>query len=130
MKKVFQTLFGEEKGNCFQAAVASILEMDLEQVPHFCKDNPNDDWYFAFVDWLRSFGFSAIHIAATPEVLESANLDGCYIIVSGKSPRGLQHSCVYRGKRLKHDPIKGMQGVKPMGIDIIFPVDPAEVKRG
>lgn len=47
MHKVFQTIVDKENGNCMQAAVASLLDMELEEVPHFLelakeKDtNPN-----------------------------------------------------------------------------------------
>ena len=35
MKPVFQRLFEPGKGDCTQAAVASLLEMEYEDVPHF-----------------------------------------------------------------------------------------------
>lgn len=127
MKKVYQTLFADGEGNCFQAALASVLELDLEEVPHFCL-NGGSEWYDRLLEWLRSFGLSAVHIQATTELLESANFEGCFYIVSGKSPRGVEHSTVYRGKKCIHDPFKGSSGVVPTGIDVIFPVDPARIK--
>ena len=35
MKPVDQTRFGCPGGNCYQAVIASILELDLEEVPDF-----------------------------------------------------------------------------------------------
>lgn len=44
MKKIMQTLAHNPPhsvGNCFQACVASVLEMDLEAVPHFVATDEN-----------------------------------------------------------------------------------------
>jgi hypothetical protein len=43
MKPVFQTRYGEGRGNCFQAALASILDLELEEVPDFVSAY-RDDW--------------------------------------------------------------------------------------
>ena len=37
-------------GNCFQACVASIFELPLDMVPHFCQE---EDWYLLFTNWLE-----------------------------------------------------------------------------
>ena len=61
MIKVYQTKFGgfnasdEEKGNCFQAALASILELPLEVCPH-SWDYPGDTWYEETNKWLKQYG--------------------------------------------------------------------------
>ena len=49
MKPVKQTRFGEE-GNCWQACIASILELELDEVPDFVNDY--DDWYTETFEWL------------------------------------------------------------------------------
>lgn len=55
MKKVYQTIIDAGKGNCMQAAVASLLELQLEEVPNF-KDT-NDFWGELF-KFLRLHGYS------------------------------------------------------------------------
>ena len=37
MKKVYQTIVDKERGNCSQAAVASLLDMDIYKVPNFIE---------------------------------------------------------------------------------------------
>jgi hypothetical protein len=37
MKKVFQTIVDKDHGNCMQAAVASLLDMELDEVPNFIE---------------------------------------------------------------------------------------------
>lgn len=42
MKPVYQTIIGMEHGNCMQAAIASLFELPLEDVPNFRElDDPN-----------------------------------------------------------------------------------------
>ena len=67
MKPVYQTIFGKTNGNCFAACIASILEMDLEDVPHFCRgDNP--EWMFDLNEWLYQFGLGALTVAFQDEI--------------------------------------------------------------
>ena len=35
MKKVYQTIIDENKGNCMQAAIASLFDLELNDVPNF-----------------------------------------------------------------------------------------------
>ena len=35
MKKNFQTVVNKGNGNCMQAAIASLLDLELEDVPNF-----------------------------------------------------------------------------------------------
>ena len=53
MKPVDQTTFGSPHGNCFQAGVASALELPLEEVPHFC-DGDNPMWLIDLENWFQS----------------------------------------------------------------------------
>jgi hypothetical protein len=43
MKKVYQTIVDKDKGNCLQAAIASLFEKELEEVPDF--KSFNEGWY-------------------------------------------------------------------------------------
>jgi len=45
MIPIYQTIIDPGKGNCMQAAVASLLELPLEQVPNFIESqNPQHDF--------------------------------------------------------------------------------------
>lgn len=50
---------GEEAGNCHQAALATVLGVQLEDVPHFLArwtaDDPADDWWDRQQNWLREY---------------------------------------------------------------------------
>lgn len=100
MKKVYQTKFGKE-GNCFVACLASILELNIEDIPDF---RDVDKWYFDYKRWLlKKFdldllaleGWGKRTIGFAPKV---------YAVVSGLSPRGFQHSTIYFGNEMVHDP--------------------------
>ena len=38
MKKIYQTIVDKENGNCMQAAIASLLDKELDEVPHFLEN--------------------------------------------------------------------------------------------
>ena len=59
MIKIWQTQFGDGNGNCFQACVASILELTLNEVPHFCRDY-GKDWVWQTGKWLQKWGLNII----------------------------------------------------------------------
>jgi hypothetical protein len=59
MKPVFQNKHGTDDGNCFEACVASILEIPLESVPPFVLNNP-EDWWDKAVLWLASREYSGV----------------------------------------------------------------------
>jgi hypothetical protein len=55
MKKVYQTIIDKSKGNCMQAAFASLFELELEQVPNFIE--LGEDWTKAFFTFLAEQGY-------------------------------------------------------------------------
>lgn len=55
MKKVYQTIVDENKGNCMQAAIASLLELPLEEVPHFLEFK--DGWFSPMYKLLQDKGY-------------------------------------------------------------------------
>ena len=68
MFKVNQTKFGgkdaplEEQGNCFQACVATVLQMPLEEAFDCRGIQDNDDWMDAFNKWLEQYGLGCIFL--------------------------------------------------------------------
>ena len=118
MKPVFQTTFGgpkapiEERGNCFSACVASILELPIEQVPTFVIE---DDWHIAAQTWLNARGLWLLSLPWDDEwgaiVLEPF---GGYHIIGGQSPRGEHgHSVVGLRGEIVHDPHPSGEGIRP-----------------
>lgn len=133
MKLIKQTLFGNLKGNCFTACIASILEIPIETIPHFCKGG-DESWYQNFIWWLGTVGYTNIEIhAAVYDGWEPAEGQLCYL--TGKSPRGeFDHCVVGRYSEGKYEEIfdphpdnNGLDGeIKTIGFFI--PLDPVLYK--
>lgn len=70
-----------QKGNCFQAAVASIMELPLDEVPNFIEYS-DDEWFEKFISFLDSKGYKYNwHYANDEQEIKG------YSIGSGISPR-------------------------------------------
>jgi hypothetical protein len=102
-----QTKFGgadhpdHEKGDCFAACVATILEVDLASLPNFCARPPNV-WFEEMQAYLEK-RFGLMLIGATPETAMYLP-DEHLFIASGPGPRGHRHSVVFNSLGLVWDP--------------------------
>lgn len=112
MTPTMQTYFyggnedGVTRGNCWQACLASLLDLPLDDVPHFVDidEQGGEDWWHSTVTWLWEKGF-AMHVPDT-------HPENGYYLVTGKSPRGdFYHVVVYRNGELDHDPHPDGAGV-------------------
>ena len=114
MKPVDQTIVGDG-GNCFAAALASVLELPLAAVPHFRVTDP-DDMDGAAARWLLPTGVRYLPMYfANQQALDETHFGfSMYVLVSGRSRRtdanGVHrwHAVVGRtlpwGVELLHDP--------------------------
>jgi len=66
MKPVFQTNNSVPGGDCLRACVASILELDIEEVPHFCGEKPHEEWFSRLAIWLRDRGLGCFYTTLDP----------------------------------------------------------------
>jgi hypothetical protein len=87
-------------GNCLQAAVASLVGLPLDKVPHFAQvDADGGKHYGSHVrEFLAEHGW---------QLLTDVDPDpGELHLALGKSPRGrsLYHVAIYRDGALVHDP--------------------------
>lgn len=55
MKIVYQSILDKGDGDCHRAAVASILDLTIEQVPHFNRFG--NDWFGVFYNFMRTCGW-------------------------------------------------------------------------
>lgn len=96
MRQVTQTILHDQipgvPGNCLQAAVASLLDLDLDDVPHFIT---HDDWLQYLVDWARARGY--LVVARPPDTVRMG-------IAYGPSVRGVQHAVVWLDGCIAFDP--------------------------
>lgn len=108
MTPVRQTLFSNPDdpdappGNCLQAAVASLLDLPLDEVPHFVGIDVAGGlhWWTHMRRWFRERGWS-LRTGEPPA-------PGVLYLGGGPSPRAnggeLHHVALYRDGVLVHDP--------------------------
>lgn len=128
MIPVMQTVFGET-GNCFSACLASVLEIELSEVPNFFEGiDPKDNkaWWSALRSWLNPLNLDVMSVGITLNALEEYK--NAYLLVGGSSPRGnFLHAVIYHGGEMVHDPHESRAGILSIDCaDLIFLVDPSK----
>ena len=93
--KVQQTKFGNPEGNCFEACIATITGIPLEEIPRYLSP----DWFAEYRAWLSNKDW---HIAWWD--VRAGSVPPGLAIASGPSVRGLSHSVVYLNGMFYHDP--------------------------
>lgn len=136
MKKVYQTIVDKEHGNCMQAAVASLFDLELSEVPNFIEHGEN--WYNVFDDFIRKYGYEPNYISGNVNELHKiARLDNgvngyFYGAVNSQTFEGITHSVIVdrylnvvhdpnpneKALFLKSDDVIGMYTMHPIRIDI------------
>ena len=111
MKPLTQTIVSGngQTGNCLQTAVASLLEMPLERVPHFVKHARNQGEKMEMMKrWLLAHGYELIGIASAEKINDKKltkglpQSKGC-VVAFGISPRNYNHAVIYKDGKLLHD---------------------------
>lgn len=107
MSRVTQTILHDPgspiPGNCYQAAVASVLDLPLAQVPHLMLFTW---WHGAAEFWARGIG-KTIHTGKTVDEIPP----GVDAVVSGPSPRGVSHAIVRWADGTEWDPHPSRAGL-------------------
>lgn len=122
--ELYDPMRPDHRGNCWQTVLASVLDLPLDEVPHFVQDDHDHDGTknFEWNWWKRSFDF----LRERGLTLEYADLDdspGEYLLVAGKSPRGggaIYHVVIYRDGVMVHDPHPDRTGL--LSIDRTYAV--------
>lgn len=85
---VDQTIFADNPegipGNCLQAAVATLLRLSLETVPHFLQA---EDWWLSLDRFAARYGYVMLPGGSNPPI---------FGLAFGPSPRGVTHAVVFR----------------------------------
>lgn len=127
-----QTTFGgvdapdAEKGNCFSAALASLLAVPLSTVPNFMTAGPGGEWYVAANEWLLARGLVLCCFECDPfGALPERAYRNAPLIASGMGPRGHRHSVLWLAGELLHDPHPSGAGLvgEPDVYDVLAVVD-------
>ena len=111
MTPVIQTLFGDKKGNCLSACIASILEISIDKVPCWADEK---NWADAVSNWLyKNYGLRYLEVSRTDHIEYFSEQSECFYIMSGKSPRGnFWHAVVGHKGKMVHDPHPDNKGLE------------------
>lgn len=96
-------------GDCYRTAIACILDLSPDEVPHQHKEQIDGEQRQLMEEWLRgqNLCIAAIIFEADPEVvldtMKNLNPQTIYIL-SGFSRTGVNHSVVCRGGEIIWDP--------------------------
>ena len=96
-------------GDCFRAAIASVLELALDDVPHFLDGNPPfDQWGMALKTWACARNLNAAFVVGSADLddtlsVMAAGFPEMHYILCGTS-RTLQHAVVGYGDKVVHNP--------------------------
>src|SRR5271154_3985606 len=95
-------------GNCLSACVASILEMPIDQVPHFVERHDSRDylWMGRLNSWLSRLGLCASYLEPG-----SCDMTPDFHILYGLSVLGNEHAVVGHAGRVIHDPHPSRTGL-------------------
>ncbi len=122
---------GQRPGDCLRACVASLLELNLHDVPHFIEEH-DVRWFEGIQEFLAKETSGIWTICCTevawPSVVGTPDPENVpplqrYVIASGPSPRGpWLHSVLvdaFTGE-LAHDPHPSRQGVTGHLVDLLI----------
>ena len=116
-------------GNCYAAAIASILELPLTEVPNvevfFHLPIDSTYWSEVMLTFLESKGYE-LCVDDRFRVFHDGNFgvdngmrahwllecENKYYLVSGRSKRGFSHMVIYKNGKLAHDPHPSRDGVE------------------
>jgi hypothetical protein len=114
MKPIKQTLLSDHSvtppiyGNCLQACMASLLDLPLEEVPHFIEC---DSYPMNFHRWLESKGLTSVSFKQ-PDIDGRSTFWGHHIIC-GPSPRFGLHAVIGLNGNPFFDPHPSNDMLKP-----------------
>lgn len=105
MKPVHQTIVCPKRGDCLRACVASLFELEIEQVPHFILYEKK--WYHMLTDFIWSLGYEYEgHFALNQYMQEKYSIGGYFIAtVPSKTFTGGYHAVIIDSNGIVvHDP--------------------------
>jgi hypothetical protein len=118
-----QTILDGERGDCYRACLASILELALEDVPHVCL---HADWRERTVAFLRPFGLGLLTVNVFPEDYPRELFPDAWHVMAGPGQRGVRHAVVGRRAIMLHDPHPSGAGLLSIEeYDFFLALDPS-----
>lgn len=115
-------------GDCFRAVMASILELDRDDVPHFFDGGVSAETGFQVLDeWLSRAGLTYVETAYPARdffdavdfvKVASASYPGLFLIVGGSVTTSVNHVVIAKDGETVHDPAvngSGLTGPTSLG---------------
>lgn len=129
MKKIDQEFIHDPEngvvGDCMRACIASVLELQREDVPHFGAME-GVTWLKEYVRWLNKHGFSVYTQFGdhdTHPVMQDD--ENPYYFAIGRTPRHpeITHMVVCRNGAVVHDPHPSRKGLMSIeAFEILFKI--------
>lgn len=117
-------------GDCSRAVIASLLEMDCDEVPHFLWDGCKDGNEFCrrINDWLRPMNLAFVTMPGFAHILGDIGVHGLHHEASGPSPRlpDYHHAVCGRDGEVTHDPHPSRAGVGVEAWGVFMVLDPSK----
>ena len=102
-------------GDCQRAVIASLLELPIQEVPHFYVESDGDAVLFweLVQTFVGGHGYAYLSVPATSGIAFYGLYDGVYHEISGPSPRGngTYHAVVGCDGEIVHDPHPSRAGL-------------------
>lgn len=104
-------------GDCHRTAIACLLDLEPDQVPHFAEAFEDAEKFNSLVDeWLESRGWCAVSTAYRSRLEEVLRVQqfinpGVYYMLGGKSRTGCGHSVIACGGQIVWDPSLDDSGI-------------------
>ena len=129
MFKVNQTT----RSNCFQACVAFVLQMPLEEAFNH-EPYSDEEWFIEFNKWLKQYGLGCIFVEmSTEKPVSTTSFEGIHIAecMSETLYNGVRHAVVIHNHfELLHDPLPNAKEQGEMqGVYIFVPLEPYKLVR-
>lgn len=95
------------RGNCFPAVIASLMEVEVEEVLQIQEHYDNPEWVQMLAGWLHERGWQ------WRSPYENEDLTDKYVLVDGQSPRhpDCTHVVIYLNGKMVHDPHPDNTGI-------------------
>ena len=108
-------------GNCLSAVLASLLHVNIEDIPIFTEPYPI--WQQQLNAWLRPYGLAYIQVSEFSKWCRDYGIEGCYHELGGTTERSvdISHACVGRDGEFLFDPHPddtGLSEIEAAGIFI------------
>lgn len=104
-------------GDCHRACIASLLELELDDVPHFGEGNPpHEEFNRRVADFLKSrdlVSVGAPYQTSLEFLFECQKITnpGAFYLLGGTSKTGVNHTVIGFEDKIVHDPSISQSGI-------------------